>query len=101
MILLWCNSASIYQTPLVSFSPLSVYQSSLLIFLIWCDPRFGEHQIYFSGVSPETGRASLGKRVDGEGWECAVISQEQRPKAATLWVTGAGGAKKKSFFVSL
>lgn len=43
----------------------------------------------------------MGKRVDGEGWECAVISQEQRPKAATLWVTGAGGAKEKSFFVSL
>lgn len=56
----------------------------------------------FQWCSQETGRASWSKKIHGERRGCAVISREQRPKAAIPWATGAEGSQeRRGFFVRL
>lgn len=110
------NLKDLLGTTLCSFFLLSLNDSTLeffytyiflipsFLFSIFSVPVFLSLWFFLFGVpltlnlfqwcSQETGRASSGKKINGERRGCAVISREQRPKLQSCGQQVQKGAKK-------
>lgn len=53
----------------------------------------------FQWSFPRDWQSLLGWEDWGKGWGCSVTGQEERPKAATVWATGAEGEPRKEKFL--